>query len=224
VSSRSAGFCCQFSMVIIEELVFVTGNARKLAEVQKILADGEEKVPFAVTSRKIDLPELQGASGEEIAVEKCKLAAEEVKGAVMCEDTSLCFNGLKGLPGPYIKWFLEKLGCDGLDKLLAGFEDKTAYAQCIFTVCAGPGCEVHVFDGRTQGKIVPPRGPAGFGWDPVFEPDESGGLTFAEMTKEAKNVISHRGRALDQLRSWLLANAAALEGEAQAALRAKEGA
>ena len=50
---------------------------------------------------------------EEIAREKCVLAAKQVHGPVMVEDTSLCFNAYKGLPGPYIKWFLQKLGHDG---------------------------------------------------------------------------------------------------------------
>ena len=106
-----------------DRLVFVTGNAKKLEEVRQILDAGAEKLPFEVASQKIDLPELQGSTPEEIAVEKCKLAAEEVKGPVMCEDTSLCYHALQGLPGPYIKWFLEKLGHDGLNKLLAGYEE-----------------------------------------------------------------------------------------------------
>lgn len=55
----------------------------------------------------------------------------------MVEDTSLCFNACGGLPGPYIKWFLAKLGHDGLNRMLVGFEDKTAYAQCIFAFTPG---------------------------------------------------------------------------------------
>lgn len=194
-------------------LVFVTGNKKKLEEVQQILAAGEEKMPFQVESRKVDLPELQGDSPEEIATEKCKLAAMEVNGPVMCEDTCLCYHALKGLPGPYIKWFLQKLGHDGLNLMLAGYEDKSAYAQCIFALCAGPGCEVRIFDGRTEGRIVPARGPTDFGWDPVFEPDEGEGLTYAEMPKEEKNAISHRGRALTSLRSWLIGNAETFAAE-----------
>ncbi|CAK9096366.1 unnamed protein product [Durusdinium trenchii] len=199
-----------------QPIVFVTGNAKKLEEVKQILASGAEELPFEVTSQKVDLPELQGASCEEIAVEKCRLAALEVKGPVMCEDTSLCYHALKGLPGPYIKWFLQSLGHDDLNKLLAGYEDKSAYAQrgCLFTLCAGPGKEVRVFDGRTEGKIVEARGPTDFGWDPVFEPSESGGQTFAEMSKEAKNAISHRGRALQLLRTWLVNHAETFAQEA----------
>ena len=201
-------------------LTFVTGNAKKLEEVKAILQAGDKPLPVELTNRKLDLPELQGEA-EDIAIEKCRLAAAEVGGPVMCEDTNLCFNALGGLPGPYIKWFLAKLGHDGLNNMLAAYEDKTAYAQCIFALCAGPGCEVRVFDGRTAGRIVPARGPLDFGWDPVFEPDESEGKTYAEMEKADKNLISHRYRALNNLRSWLCDNAATFEVEVQEAATAK---
>mmetsp|Transcript_27488 Transcript_27488/g.42803 ORF Transcript_27488/g.42803 Transcript_27488/m.42803 type:complete len:210 (+) Transcript_27488:78-707(+) len=194
----------------VEHITFVTGNAKKLQEVQQILESGPQKLDFAIKSQKIDLPELQGEP-EEIAKEKCRLAAEQAKGPVFCEDTCLCYHALKGLPGPYIKWFLEKLGHEGLNKLLAGYDDKTAYAQCIFAFSAGPGCEVRIFDGRTEGRIVPARGPLDFGWDPVFEPVEGNGKTFAEMDKKDKNAISHRGRALDKLRSFLIEEYGAVE-------------
>merc|ERR1712039_704979 len=110
-------------------------------------------VPFNITSQKIDLPELQGEP-EDIAREKCKLAAEAAKGPVFCEDTCLCYHALNGLPGPYIKWFLEKTGHTGLNNLLAAYEDKTAYAMCIFSFSSGPGSTPVVFEGRCPGKIV----------------------------------------------------------------------
>ena len=106
----------------------------------------------------------------------------------------------------YIKWFLEKLGHEGLNNMLAAYDDKSAYAQCIFAYCAGPGEEPVTFVGRTAGKIVGARGPLDFGWDPVFEPDEGGGKTFAEMAQADKNVISHRGRALAKLKEHLRAH------------------
>jgi len=134
---------------------------------------------------------------------------QQVNGPVMVEDTSLCFNALGGLPGPYIKWFLEKTGHEGLNNLLAAYEDKSAYAQCIFSFCAGPGREVVTFDGRTPGRIVPARGPTDFGWDPVFQPDGFD-TTYAEMPKAEKNKISHRYRSLARLQEWLTANAQTL--------------
>lgn len=67
------------------------------------------------------------------------------------------------------KWFLTSIGLDGLNNLLAAYEDKSAKAVCTFAYSAGPGHEPLLFQGVTDGKIVPPRGPAAFGWDPVFE-------------------------------------------------------
>jgi inosine triphosphate pyrophosphatase len=184
---------------------FVTGNKGKLAEVKEILKDVDT---ITLINQKIDLPELQG-DPIYVSREKCLLAVKEVEsGAVITEDTSLCFNALNGMPGPYIKWFLESNGHDGLNKMLDGFDDKTAYAQTCVAYCAGDGDEeVHVFDGRTNGKIVPPRGPLEFGWDPIFECSEgderSNGVTYAEMDKTVKNGISHRAKAFEQLKAFL---------------------
>lgn len=193
----------------LPSLTFVTGNKKKLEEVQRLLATGDE-FPFELTNRKIDLPELQGEPLE-IAEEKCRLAAAEIGGAVLTEDTSLCFDALGGLPGPYIKWFLEKCGHDGLNDMLVGFEDKSAYAQTIFAFTTGPGQEIHLFDGRTEGTIVRPRGKKDFGWDPIFEATEGAGKTYAEMTPDEKNTISHRGKSMAKLQTFLSKNAASLQ-------------
>jgi inosine triphosphate pyrophosphatase len=111
------------------------------------------------------------------------------------------------MPGPFIKWFLEKCGHDGLNRMLAGFDDKTAYAQTVVAFTSGPGEEVHIFDGRTHGKIVPARGSLDFGWDPIFEPNEGGGKTYAELSKEEKNAISHRGRSFAKLHAFFVERA-----------------
>eukprot|EP01064_Diplonema_japonicum_P016027 TRINITY_DN24068_c0_g1_i1.p1 TRINITY_DN24068_c0_g1~~TRINITY_DN24068_c0_g1_i1.p1 ORF type:complete len:217 (+),score=55.73 TRINITY_DN24068_c0_g1_i1:54-653(+) len=180
-------------MTTLPSVTFVTGNANKLKEVNAILKGNVE-----VTSRKVDLPELQGESFD-IAKEKAREACRQLKEPVLTEDTGLCFNGLNGLPGPYIKWFLEKLTVEGLPKMLAGFEDKTGYAQCIFTYCE-PGQEPVCFEGRCEGSIVAPRGPRNFGWDPCFLPSCSK-LTFAEMDPAEKNKISHRALALEKVKA-----------------------
>ncbi|CAM6018144.1 unnamed protein product [Sphagnum balticum] len=181
-------------MTLTKPVTFVTGNAKKLEEVKMILG---QSIPFQ--SLKLDLPELQGEP-EDISKEKARLAAREIGGPVLVEDTCLCFNALKGLPGPYIKWFLLKTGHEGLNNLLAAYEDKSAYALCVFSLALGPDSEPITFSGRTEGKIVPARGPNNFGWDPVFQPDGYD-LTFAEMQKEEKNEISHRRRALDKVKA-----------------------
>lgn len=142
------------------------------------------------------VPELQGTT-QEIAREKCRRAAEILQGPCITEDTALCFEALNGLPGPYIKSFLKELGLDGvhfhrfslhpfngafvqrslsigLNTLLTGFPTNAAHALCTFAYSAGPGTEPILFEGRTDGKIVPPRGAGKFGWNPIFEVDGTG--------------------------------------------------
>ncbi len=185
---------------------------RAAQEVRAILG---ADFPFTLLNATVDVPELQGEP-ENIAAEKCMLAAQRLGGPVITEDTSLCFNALGGLPGPYIKDFMEKTGHAGLNNILAAYPDKSAYAQCIFAFCAGPGAPPVVFPGRTPGRIVPARGPTDFGWDPVFQPD---GFeeTYAEMSKEVKNTISHRFRSLEALQYYLRHHMAEVERQIAAA-------
>ena len=151
----------------------------------------------------VDLPDLQGEP-EEITREKLKIALQQSEGPLIVEDTSLCFNAYKGLPGPYIKYFLAKVGCDGLHKMIENWDDHSAYAQCIFGIGKAGG-ESHIFVGRTPGEIVKPRGDNKFGWDPVFQPDGFD-KTYAELDSIVKNTISHRYKALKEMCSWIRIN------------------
>ncbi|KAJ5150529.1 Ham1-like protein, partial [Penicillium coprophilum] len=178
----------------LTKLNFITGNQNKLREVRDILGQVIE-----VDNQEVDIPEIQGTI-EEIAKEKAKRAAEAINGPALTEDTALEFHALKGLPGPYIKYFMENVGHEGLNKMLDGFEDRTGEAVCTFAFCRGPGEEPIIFQGRTEGTIVRPRGPPKFGWDAIFEYN---GKTYAEMDKEEKNKVSHRGKALVKLQHWL---------------------
>jgi inosine triphosphate pyrophosphatase len=180
---------------------FVTGNKKKAEEVERILSASGE-LPFILANRKIELPELQG-DPILVAKEKCALASREVNGAAITEDTSLSFNALNGMPGIYIKWFLETNGLGGLNDMISFSEDKSGYAQTVVAFCAGPGMEVLTFVGKTIGTIVRPRGSLIFGWDPIFEPVEGVGLTYAEMTGDQKDSISHRKRAFMKLREYI---------------------
>ena len=190
-------------------ITFVTGNVNKLKEVKQVLS----KTSINFINQDIDLPEFQGTP-EEVAKQKCLEAAKYVKGPVMVEDTSLVFNALNGMPGVYIKWFLKAVQPEGLHKMLHGFDDKSGYSQCIFayTTPEMGGGNVKLFRGTCDGKIVYPRGTK-FGWDPIFEPTEQPAnvensenfvkQTFAEMSSEHKNMISHRSRALNGLKDYL---------------------
>ena len=114
---------------------------------------------------------------------------------------------MNGMPGPYIKWFLEKCGHSGLNKMLDGFDDRSCYAQTIVTYCAGEGEIIEVFEGRTNGRIVEARGSTEFGWDAIFECDEGGvglsGKTYGEMSQSEKNSVSHRGKAMSEFKKFL---------------------
>lgn len=181
-------------------LCFVTGNSNKLREVSQILKRNLE-------SKAIDLVEVQGSS-KEIATAKVLEAVSHTKTATITEDTSLYFNALGELPGPYVKYFLE-MGTERMVKILDSFEDKTGYALCTVAYSTPDG-KVTVFEGRTDGKIVDPRdtiGPDGtmqksFGWDPIFMPDGFD-RTYSQMSKAEKNLISHRGKAFRQLEEYL---------------------
>jgi inosine triphosphate pyrophosphatase len=89
--------------------------------------------------------------------------------------------------------------------MVSGFEDKSAYAQCIYALCESPTSEPQLYIGKCDGKIVEPRGENLFGWDPIFQPDGFE-QTYAEMSVEVKNSISHRSRALALLKTYLLEN------------------
>ena len=200
-------------------IYFVTGNKNKVIELEAILHENcnSSTFPHKIEAYKLDLPELQGEP-EYIATEKCRLASLEIDGPLLIEDTSLCFNALGGLPGPYIKWFLDKTGLEGLNKILLGYEDKTAYAQTIFAYTDGKDLPIHLFIGRVDGQIVSARGNLGFGWDAVFQPERDNNednednevnneevnlkQTFGEMEQSKKNKISHRYLALQKFRHY----------------------
>lgn len=203
-------------------ILFLTSNANKLREVRAILAD-VLPAGWTLASRKIDLDEVQSADPVEVAQKKARAAADvlrcEAAAAgtapprfVMVEDTCLCFDALGGLPGPFVRFFLERLGAPGLERLLHGYADRRGAAVCTL-VLADLGADAqHVFQGSCAGTIVAPRGENHFGWDPIFEPaaehqtDPAHPCTYAEMPAEHKNTFSHRRRALDALCAWITAN------------------
>ncbi|KAK7575510.1 hypothetical protein V9T40_011796 [Parthenolecanium corni] len=181
-----------------EVVTFVTGNQKKLQEVISILGP---QIGFSMKTKDIDLPEYQGEI-DDICKRKCEEALRQLNTAVIVEDTSLCFNALGGLPGPYIKWFLQKLGPDGLPRLLADFPDKSGIAVCTLAYSDRTG-NVQLFRGETEGTIVSPRGSSGFGWDSCFLP-KGYSQTYSEMPSEVKNTISHRFKAVLKMREHFI--------------------
>ena len=184
---------------------FVSGNKNKLRELSDIFQKHIKDVE--IKQLDIDLPELQGLP-EDIVRGKLKLALEKaknLKGPVLVEDTSLCFNAYGGLPGAYIKYFLKAIKPEGLYKMACAFKDHSAYAQSIYGLQKNAKTEPQLFIGKTDGEIVSPRGDNNFGWDPCFQP-KNYKQTYAEMEEDKKNKISHRGKSTKAMIDWIKDN------------------
>lgn len=197
-SNKQLTLQCSDSCGDGDSITFVSSNILKIEEVKSILGT---EFPFQLRFEGLDLEEPQ-ATPIEISQAKCRNACELVNGPIIVEDTSLCFNALNGLPGQYIKWFYEAIGNEGLEKLLAGFEDRSAYAECVLSFSLGKGFPVRTFVGIAEGSIVPPGKKEGFGWDPIFQPLGKN-ITFAEMSKQEKNLMSHRYKAFRQFKAYV---------------------
>jgi inosine triphosphate pyrophosphatase len=167
-------------------LLFITGNKDKLREVQALIPD--------VQSIDMDLPEIQEIDPHKVIAAKLAEARKYLSSALLVEDTSLSLDGMGGLPGPFAKWFVRSIGVDGLYELAKTFGAR-ATARTIIGY-ADENNEMHFFEGSLGGLVVPPRGTDGFGWDAIFQPDNSS-RTFAEMTPEDKNQCSMRKRAVE---------------------------
>lgn len=179
----------------LDELVFVTSNLGKLREAEEVLE-------IKLEHRALDLPELQSLDLEEVVRGKARAAHERLNQPVLIEDTSLELAAMSGFPGPLIRWVLSSVGPAGICTLSQSFGDSRATVRCMF--CAADGNEEVVGIGVVEGSIAPsPRGERGFGWDSVFVPSDADGRTYAEMSGEEKNAISHRRRALEALSSHL---------------------
>ena len=153
----------------------------------------------------VDLPEIQEVNTEGIAKEKALLAAQLAGGPSLIEDTSLAFHALGDMPGPYIKWFQERLQSVGLWQILTAYEDKSATAVCTLAFSPAPHADPVLFTGKVEGTIVEPIDGRGFGWDSIFVP-VSEEKPFSCLSIERKNELSHRGDAVRQWARWLSLN------------------
>lgn len=184
-------------------IAFMTSNQNKAKEL-------ENQIKLSIESKHIEnLVEIQSESQIKIVEHKCveafKILNKETnkkKYAVLVEDVSLEFNALNGMPGPYIKWFLDAIGSKGLFKMLSSFDDKSARAVCTYAFMDSTDYIVFC-QGCVEGTIVEPRGDKGWGWDDCFEVGDVK-KTFAELDKEVKQNCSHRAAAIKVLRNFLL--------------------
>jgi non-canonical purine NTP pyrophosphatase (RdgB/HAM1 family) len=180
----------------MEDFVFVTGNVHKVHWLEVFLGK-------KVAHKKLDIPEIQSLDPRKVITHKTKTAYKLIKRPVLVEDTSLQFNALGKLPGPFIKFFLEELGNDGLCRLVAHQTDKTAVATVIFGYY--DGTEMRFFEATKNGTIAQkPHGIMGHGWDPIFIPNGST-KTYGQMTQVEyeSDDVSLRKNAVQQLKNFL---------------------
>jgi XTP/dITP diphosphohydrolase len=177
--------------------IFVTTNEHKRREVQEILG-------FALERADLDLPEIQAIDPAEVAAEKASAAHEALgrpEPPVLVEDSGLMVDAWDGFPGALTKWLIGSVGNEGLLRMLAPDEGRSAKAVCVVALAEADG-SVRTFRGEVPGVLAQePRGAGGFGYDPVFVPEWSS-MTYAEMG-EGKNTDSHRARAFRAVREWL---------------------
>lgn len=191
------------------KLIFATGNKGKLREAAEILGDGFELMTpsdFGITE---EIPET-GDTLMENSIQKAEYIYSRTGKDCFADDTGLEVDCLDGAPGVYTARYAGE-HCsfdDNMEKLLAEMAalgpdvPRTARFRSVVTLILNG--EKHFFEGSVEGRIALSRsGSQGFGYDPVFIPDGFGGRTFAEISEEEKNSVSHRGRALRAMTAWL---------------------
>lgn len=173
---------------------FITGNKGKFEELKFFFPNLEQI--------KLDLPEIQELDAHKVIKAKLDEAQKHIKKGteIIIEDTSVYIQELNLLPGPFIKWFLDSLGIDGIWKIVEKLASKDAVAKTIIGYLDAES-NIHYFEGSINGKIVEPKG-SGFGWDPIFRPNGYE-QSFGEMSLEQKSNISMRSIAAIELKKHL---------------------
>jgi XTP/dITP diphosphohydrolase len=195
-------------------IIFATANPGKLREAAEVLGPDYEVVSPASLGITEDIPET-GSTLQENSLQKAQYLFERTGLPCFADDTGLGVDALGGAPGVYTARYAGGDGHDfeaNMDKLLhelEGCTDRRARFRSVVTLMLDG--QTHVFEGVLEGRIATAKaGCGGFGYDPVFIPDELPGaisntsvLTLAEITEEEKNAISHRGKALRAMAAWL---------------------
>jgi len=190
-------------------VLVATRNQGKLAEIERLLAPLGLEVLSLADFPHLPEPEETGATFAENAILKAREAARATGLVALADDSGLEVAALGGQPGVHSKRFAasdpERIA--RLLDLLASVPPPRAARFVAVVAIASPQGRLEVVEGTVRGTIAcAPRGCDGFGYDPVFIP-EGEQRTMAEMSREEKNLISHRGQAIrlaaERLRAWL---------------------
>lgn len=190
-----------------KELVFITSNKHKVKEI-RALANSESK-DITIAHLDYDYPEFQLDEIESVAEESVNYIRrynpiKEGK-PFFIEDSGLTIPALNGFPGPFSAFAFNKIGNFGILKLMVdkNGEERRATFKTVVAFCESKEKAPMLFVGTSEGRIAKAaRGDGGFGYDPIFEL-EGANKTFAEMSTEEKNVVSHRGRAFRKLLDYI---------------------
>jgi XTP/dITP diphosphohydrolase len=185
----------------MRKLVFATNNAHKLAEVRAILEPEFEIISLSELGCTDDIPETANTL-EGNALLKAQYIQQKFGVDCFADDTGLEIDALGGEPGVYSARYAGEgnNACENMCKVLRLLGDNPNRKACFRTVIALLQGEKQVlFEGRIDGDIATnPRGNSGFGYDPIFVP-EGYLVSFAELSSEEKNRISHRALAVEKL-------------------------
>jgi XTP/dITP diphosphohydrolase len=188
------------------QIVFATNNENKLREINHILGDSFKLLSLRDLKIEDDIPENEPTL-EGNALHKARYVYDILKMNVFADDTGLEVEALDGIPGVHSARFAgeakdSNANIDKLLALMAGTSNRKARFRTVIALIMD-GNE-QLFEGIVEGNIIcEKRGKEGFGYDPVFIP-EGKEKTFAEMPLNEKNLISHRARAFEKLKEFLL--------------------
>ena len=190
-----------------QKLLFATHNRNKAAEIQKQLGDSFVVATLDDINIHTDIAET-GATLLDNARIKAHYLYNQTGTACFADDTGLEVDALGGAPGVYSARYagedcIAENNIARLLRELGSERNRKARFKTVMVYIDASGAE-HVFEGIVEGAITTERhGSEGFGYDPVFAPDEAKGLTFAQMSLDDKNKISHRGKAIRKLVAFL---------------------
>ncbi len=192
------------------KLVFATNNKHKLSEIRAILGDEINILSLEDINCHADIPETADTL-EGNALQKAQYVVDHFGMSCFADDTGLEVDALNGEPGIYSARYAgeEHDSEANMTKLLNNLgqnNNRKAQFRTVIALLEMEGGKIrqHLFEGIVKGEIIRERrGGEGFGYDPIFQP-EGYQQTFAEMSGEAKNAISHRGRAVRKLVEYLL--------------------
>jgi XTP/dITP diphosphohydrolase len=185
-------------------LIVATANSGKIKEICDLLKDLPIRIKGLSDFGPIPTPEETGASFEENAYIKASFTARVLGIPALADDSGLLVDALGGLPGVQSARYLGESATDperclAILRELEGKPDRRAAFECVLSL-AVPSGRALTYTGRCEGEIAPaPAGTNGFGYDPIFYYPPLG-KTFAELSSEEKNSVSHRGRTLRELR------------------------